>query len=171
MVAHTSYIHRNWTYSVMSSWSAESKACSWEKICHFWQEGGLAQSDLLSLMPINVFRILNTITWVDAYNFQTGSNFLQELGILFWAWRTWWWVHRVSNKSCHTFVWPENQYYMAPSLQCLHPLDNAALCCLRLTAFYSSWDWSSSMSEAATQSSCCPITFILHKWHCGLPFR
>lgn len=84
------------------------------------------------------FCILNVIAWVDAYNLQTGSNFLQELCFLFWKGTAQWRVRWVSNTCYYTFLWPENWYCL-----CLHPYSACILwitqpraACLRLAAFY-----------------------------------
>lgn len=83
-----------------------------EEICHFWREGGLGQSDLLYLMPIKIFWMLDVIACVDAYNVRTGSNFLQELCFLLWEGTARGQVHWVSNTCYYTSLWPENRYYL-----------------------------------------------------------
>lgn len=103
----------------------ESKAWSERQSCHFWQ--GRSWPKWSAFLNANWdFCVLNAIARVDANNL--GVNFLLEVWLLCWEGTSWWRKLWVSNMCYYTCLWPENLSLMAPSLQCLYLLSNAALC-------------------------------------------
>lgn len=117
----------------MSGWSAGSKAHSWERDLSLLARGRTWPKWSAFLNANQDFWILTVIAWVDAYNLQTGSNFLQELCFLFRKGTAQWQVHWVSNICYYTFLWPENQFCL-----CLHPYS----ACIRWTTQPCAvWGW------------------------------
>lgn len=140
---NTTYLCHYWTYGTTRgwraeskawseryrelslSWRAESKAWSWETQLSLLARGKSWPKWSVFLTADQDFCVLNAIAWIDANN----------LGVIFYR----------SSGSClgkehpdgksfgtvtcyYTCLWPENISLMAPSLQCLYLLCNAALC-------------------------------------------